>query len=589
MKSLSLKISKGLPTIILLTLQLTACGGAADKYSATPAGTTAPNPQPPYIPPTSSIGAAVAACVAEPMRGTVYYYCDCGSGHDPSCVAGSDASTNPGTDPLHPRQTIGDAMKRFNSNASNVTVALCQGGAFDATSSGDGMASLYPNSTGCAPGTTCNDIREYAPPPSLFTSTAKPIINNAYDTNPNNKTGNKGLALFRFASNVGGVRFLNLKLQAHPIYPGQGFYFYRGAHDVTMCNTDMDAFSIAVYNESGTTADASTSNIKLTGSLITNSKAMGYLGGGDNDEISYNTWNGNGSDSAVDHTIYYSTVKKITNVKLIGNYVHGQNGTQCLGAPIVAHMAVDGLLVKDNIVDIVATENTGGCWGIAFNNFTSDTHAIYHRNAIFTGNTIRNGGNLALTVTGCPNCVIENNLIIHELIEATGIKVASGSARTGDDINTGNIIRNNTIWYGPNAANGGVGIEVGTEGTDHIIANNTVTYSAATTGGNGFSCFSYPLVLASYAFINNNHCSSAASSAWEATRGSLIAWKAAAPGFDTASFAGDPMFKVAGSDFTPATGSPLIATGSTTLNTSSAMDITGKARSNPPTVGAFEP
>ena len=520
---------------------------------------------------STSIANVASACAAEPMRGTVYYYCDCGTGAESGCVAGSD--TNTGTSPSAPRQTIANAAARFSSLAVNDTVALCKGGAFNSA------GNLSIGSSRCGAGIACNDLREYTP--TTFTGTAKPLINNAAGA----------VQLFTFSGNKGGVRLLNLKLQGDGGSSGnQGFFFYRGAHDVTMCNLDMDAFSVAVYNESGTATDTTTSNIKLSGSLITNSKAMAYLGGGVNEEISYNYWDGNGSSQAVDHTIYFSTVKEITNVRLIGNYIHGQYGTTCLGAPIVAHMAVDGLLVKDNVVDIAASATTGGCWGIAFNNFTNDTHAIYQRNAVFSGNTIKNGGNLALTVTGCPDCVIENNLIINELIEARGISVASGPVRSGiaDDVNTRNIIRNNTIWYGPNASNGGTGIEVGTEGTGHIIANNTVTYSAASTGGNGFSCFSYPLALASYSFINNNHCYSAAPSAWEATRGfSLSVWKAL--GFDTVSIAGDPMFKAAGSDFTPAIGSPLIATGSTTLNTSSATDITGKARSNPPTIGAFEP
>jgi hypothetical protein len=517
-----------------------------------------------------SIASVAAACAAEPMRGTIYYYCDCGTGAEAGCKPRDDSKA--GTDPQFPRQTIGNAAARFSSLAVNDTVALCKGGAFNSA------GNLSIGSSRCGVGVACNDLREYTP--TTFAGSAKPIINNAAGS----------VQLFTFSGNKGGIRLLNLKLKGDGGSSGnQGFFFYRGAHDVTMCNLDMDAFSIAVYNESGTATDATTSNIKLTGSLITNSKAMAYLGGGVNEEISYNYWDGNGSSNTFDHTIYFSTVKEITNVRLIGNYVRGQYGPTCLGAPVVAHMAVDGLLVKDNVVDIAAPATTAGCWGIAFNNFTSDTHPIYHRHAVFSGNTIKNGGNLALTVTGCPDCVIENNLIIHELIEARGISVATGPVRSGiaDDLNTRNTIRNNTIWYGPNASNRGTGIEVGTEGAGHVIANNTVTYSAASTGGNGFSCFSYPLTLASYAFINNNHCASAASSVWEAARGTLAAWVNAAPGFDTMSFTGDPKFNSAGTDFTPATGSPLIGKGNAMYG--SVYDNTGKARPSPPAIGAYEP
>ncbi len=521
-----------------------------------------------------SIANAAAACSAEPMRdGNVYYYCDCGAGAEAGCIAGNNANT--GTTRAAPKRTIDNAAALFRSLAAGDTVALCKGGAFD--SAGE----LSIGSNRCGPGVACNDLREYTPPPG---GTAKPIINNAAGA----------VTLFNFVGNTGGVRLLNLKLQGDRGARGNqnhGFFFYRGAHDVTLCNIDMDAFDMAIYNESGTASDASTVNIKLTGSLITNTRAMAYLGGGMNDDISYNYWDGNGSSNTFDHTIYFSSVKELTNVRLIGNHVRGQYGSTCLGAPIVAHMAVDGLLVKDNIVDIAPSATTGGCWGIAFNNFTDAPEAIYHRNAIFSGNTIKNGGNLALTVTGCPDCVIENNLIVHETsMEASGIAIASGPARTqsGDDLNTRNKIRNNTIWFGPDANAGGTGIAVGVEGTGHVIVNNTVNYSATSTANNGpFKCYDYPLTPGSYTFVDNNHCNSAANYNWEARHGTLAAWRIAAPAFDTMSFTGDPKFKSARADFTPAAGSPLVAKGDAT--NASYSDITGKVRANRPAIGAFEP
>jgi hypothetical protein len=318
---------------------------------------------------------------------------------------------------------------------------------------------------------------------------------------------------------------------------------------------------------------------------------MGYLGGGMNDELSYNVWDGNGSSNKFDHTLYFSSVKKLTNMRIVGNYIRGQYGTTCQGAPIVAHMAVDGLLVKDNFIDIDATAATEGCWGIAFNNITGAEEPIYHRNAVFSGNTVRNGGSAAITVSSCPDCVIENNLVINEApLEATGISVASRAARKNntDDVNTRNVIRNNTIWFGPNANVGGTGIEVGTEGAGHIVSNNTVTYTASTTAKNVFNCFSYPLALAAYSFINNNHCASAARHSWVAEHGNLAAWKtyAASAGFDTLSINGNPLFVAAASNFTPASGSPLIGAGNT-LN-KPVSDMSGKTRPNVPSIGAYE-
>ena len=88
-------------------------------------------------------------CATEPMRGTVYYYCDCGSGAQANCVAGDD--NNAGTSADAPRRTIASAVTRMRSTGGTNTMALCKGGAFDVQSA------LWPARTDCAAGTTCND------------------------------------------------------------------------------------------------------------------------------------------------------------------------------------------------------------------------------------------------------------------------------------------------------------------------------------------------------------------------------------------------------------------------------------------------
>lgn len=117
----------------------------------------------------ASITTVATACEEEPMRGKVYYYCDCGTGAEAGCVAGNDAKN--GTSPSSPRRTIKNAALLFRSLAINDTVALCKGGAFNA----EGNLSIGSNR--CAAGAACNDLREYTP--STFVGTAKPVINNA--------------------------------------------------------------------------------------------------------------------------------------------------------------------------------------------------------------------------------------------------------------------------------------------------------------------------------------------------------------------------------------------------------------------------
>jgi hypothetical protein len=528
---------------------------------------------------SSTIANAAAACAAEPVRGTVYYYCDCGTGADANCVPGDNA--NAGTSPAAPRRTIEDAVSRYNALTGTNTIALCKGGAFDAAPTNW----LSLDNSRCAAGTTCNDIREYAP--MTFKNgaapTAKPIVSNVgTDTTTFAVTGIKG-----------GVRFLNLSLKGDtggPTNARHAFFFYRGAHDVTMCNLDMDGFDMPVYNESGGDGDAKTTNIKLTGSNITNSRVIGYLGGGDNTEISYNNWDGNGSSNKFDHTIYLGSAKEITDIQVVGNRIHGQYGPTCLGAPMIAHAAIDGLMVRDNTVVLEASQTSPGCWGIGFNNNTNATHAQYYRNATFSGNTVINAGNLGFTVSSCPGCIIENNVIIQNWPSggSTGISVPAYAANVsrGDDTGTANTIRNNTVWFGPNATGTSTGIDVNTEGTSYVVANNTV--SSVQSAGT-LNCFRYRLPLASFAFIDNNHCHSTVANRWETTQGSLTAWQtyAAAYGFDAAALTGDPLFVAPGTDFTPAAGSPLIHGGIAAQG--SVADLAGKARPNPPAIGAYEP
>ena len=278
-------------------------------------------------------------------------------------------------------------------------------------------------------------------------------------------------------------------------------------------------------------------------------------------------------------------------IRVVGNYIHGQYGSTCNGAPIVGHLQATNLLVADNIIEIDAASSRGGCWGIDFDD-GGYTTPVYLRNAKFSGNTIKNGGNVSLTVANCPDCVIENNLIKQNWAygpgwSVTGILVPTKAARVGDDASTRNLVRNNTIWFGPNSTGGGTGIKVGFEGTGHVAANNTVYYSSISAGiSGGVKCFDYPLELGSYAFINNNHCYSAAPYSWGGTRSSLAAWQAT--GFDVASSAAiDPKFTAIGTNFTPVVGSRLIGAGNTANR--SVFDITGKTRPSPPAIGAYEP
>ncbi len=528
--------------------------------------------------PPAAIHAAAKACAdeAEPVT-NVYYYCDCGTGATTGCVPGDDG--NAGTSKAAPRRTLSNAASRLSSlTGTGNTIAFCKGGAFDSNARyWNGLSN-----SSCAAGSICNTIRDYTP--TTPWSNAKPIINNP-------TTG----STFAIAGNYGGLRLLNLSLMGdNGAYNNgnQAFFFYRGAHDVTMCNLDMDAFDAAVTNQSGGDTDAQTKNIILTASNITNTRRLGYLGAGENAEISLNNWEENASSNDRDHTIYLSTSKTaaILNVSILGNYIHGQASPICYGAVLIGHGAIDGLLIKNNTIALEPSRVAPSCWGIGINNHTNASHAQFYRNAIISGNTVINSGSIGITISTCPACKIENNVIVQNWAAngATGISLPVYPADTtrGDDISTANVIRNNTIWFGPNFTGTGTGIDTNTEGIDHVISNNTIS-SAQTTGS--LVCFRNRLqsVPNSYLFIDNNNCyATTVSSKWEygTLGGSLATWQGS--GFDLASNTGNPGFVAPGTNFKP-TGTTLVGKG--TSAHMSAADITGAPRPSPPAIGAYEP
>ena len=510
---------------------------------------------------SSSIVAVVNAWAATPLRGTVHYYCDCGTGAtgSPACIPGSD--TNDGLTTATPKRTIAAAMANFATLSSGDTVALCKGGAFDSNEQ------YSIGSIGrCTVGDACNDLRDFTP--TTFTATAKPILNSAYNG-----------AFFNFSGGRSGIRFLNLSMN-NLLNPNHGtatdssrvVFIYEKTHDITFGNVDLNGFLLALYSES----DAGNNfNIKVTGNTFSNNTVMGWLGGADNLDVSYNVFVNTGSDTGGDHAIYLYSHALISNVNIIGNDIRGQSSPTCYGAMMVAHVAVDGLNVNDNYLQMDTNSPGGGCWGISFENITGGSFPVYHRNAVFSGNTIVNTGNVSLSVSSCPSCVIKNNLIIQNWAyngNVVGIDASISPPRPGiaDDTNSANKIVNNTIWFGPNSTGSPIGILTEKDNVSAIIANNAIKSDQTAAGT--LSCFQHTLPLASYAFINNNACYSANHAyKWELTQGTLAQWKvyAAARAFDnTASFEGDPMFTAAGTDFKPAGGSPLIGAGNTTYGSS---------------------
>lgn len=516
----------------------------------------------------SSIAAQQASCAAAPVRGTPYYYCDCGTGAAVNCVPGDD--NNAGTDPAAPRRTIGNADSRYAGLTGTNTIAFCKGGAFDATTY------LHAANTSCPAGSTCTDFREYASP--VFASSAKPILNSPPG----------GTSLFWPR---GGMRILNLKLQGNGTAGNEALFLYNGAHDITACNLDIDGFRLGVNHNGGSSTISQNPNITITGNNFTNNVGGAYFGGGPTTEISKNYMINNGSGNTLDHTVYVGSGNlDVLNMAISQNYMYGQIGDACWGVMLVGHGRFIGLHILNNVLEIDEAADKPQCYGIAldYGGYLTQTN---FSNAVISGNTLINTGYVGIAASNCADCRIEDNVISLNATTAYGISVGTISARAAyaDIINDRNTIRNNTIWFGPNITTGAVGIQIRNEGTGHIVANNTVTYTSA-SAGNGVSCFDYTQPITSYAFIDNNHCYSAATSyKWDKTYGTLAAWRAASA-FDSSSITSQPAgFANSVSrpfDFHPIASSPLLGAGSHAH--APATDITGASFLNPPAIGAYE-
>ena len=464
-------------------------------------------------PPLDTIAGVDAAAVAEPYLdgNTVQHYCDCQAGAAAGCVAGDDTAGD-GTE-AHPYQTLDAAMQWVNGAAGR-TAALCRGGSFVPASAGQFVYTLAV--TGCPVGKLCNEVREYP----VGGSDPRPLI-----TNP---AGNHYLFTSAgYNQDTGGWRFMNLRLKGSwdPTKKGNlAFFLYASLghhiHDLTIENVDMDGFDLAIQ-------DANNANDAFTirGNHITHAGRWAFLGGSSDLDLSYNSFVDDGSDNKFDHAVYLASHAPVSNVTFEGNYVTGfstQSGnTNCQGAPINGHGAFDTLLVRGNVMVEDATADPG-CWGLAFTNITGAKEPIFLRHATFDGNVVVNGGNTSLLVDNCPDCLIENNLVIQTAnFGGYGLVSPGQPARTlaqlealgctdcttGDDVETGATLVNNTIYFGAGSANGmNAGVGIIAEGQGYVAANNVVTYVATSHGKNAVSCFAYPLSTSAYQLIDHNLC-----------------------------------------------------------------------------------
>ena len=536
------------------------------------------------------VGAPSAVCANMPLRstGTIYYFCDCAAGSQAGCVAGSDA--NPGTSASAPKQTWSAAITAFNAINAGDTIALCKGGAWALSStSSPRYCSFAVSNSRCAAGSsltdpantsTC-DIRDYAP---SWGGTARPLL-----------AGSGDLAMLtRQVGSTNGVRILNLAFQGSNQGPNGGVYNAQFGVLTGVCGTPISDSGWLICNNTfdrlrlgiqGPTSGVA-SNIRIWGNTFTMNDLDAILFyNGSNNAIDSNLFDNNGGfvhpvTGNQAHTVYLdgdgTTVS--SNIQVVNNEFRRTGSGGTVGPAntgiLVGHGLWDYLNIENNIIDCGGgTTGPGNCWNMDLDNnvaaplWTAFRHTTIRRNLLL-------GSSSGIAIGSDPGAFIENNIIDLVTTSRTwmvGIQSPYQTAKTGtpgDDVANNVTIRNNTIYIsGPSGAY--TGILVSTEGTGHVIANNTVT------SGRGV-CFSTTLPAGAYTFVGNEACYGGA--AWGTTYD------------NTTHITSDPLFQNPNnppSGFTPAAGSPLIGAGS--APNAPPTDFTLRTRPNPPSIGAYEP
>jgi hypothetical protein len=565
-------------------------------------------------------GGWAATCAAEPEPTTnVVYACDCQAGADASCVAGNDS--NPGTK-AQPKQTWGAITAAWRSLPAGGTVALCKGGRWNSVSTG--YASLLNGN--CSASTPCT-MRDYASP---WGSTAKPVLavpaNAAADT-----------WLITIAKPLGtsfnptGYRFLNLRL-LNPdggATPGAaktiGIWAYENTSNMEVCNCDIDGFGVGAYVASPSSASCTDTGYKFRGNRFLNNCTDAFLGQLRDSVFDGNVFDNNGhalcgsynlgnQSGGTTHTLYLSGYAScpIENVRIVNNEFRRnamyQGYTQ--GSPLKLIANGGNVLVENNLFDGTPVNPSGSDYYQAIH---SDSYGATTGFNGFNGITVRRNRIIAgrgpqIAMSSVTNGVIEDNVIyVGTPSNNLGDYIISISHSNTDSPPSLFAIRNNTIYVEgtpPYSSWTAIRSARASSAAGQVITGNSVTF----TGSVG-SCYRID-DPSKVAFMDNNHCTGGSAFV---TNGSayytLASWKAGFPAFDGHSIAPPltGLFTNAPADLTPAVGSPLIGAGSTAISCtvggvanqscsspvavgspSWSMTDPGKARSNPPGIGATD-
>jgi len=502
----------------------------------------------------------------------VRYLCNCGTDAHPACVAGDDSADGLTADT--PWQTYEAAREAFGELPAGGAIAFCRGGSFTAA-----PPARWVNAA-CRADEPCL-VRDYEPPWATGDED-KPVLHSPSGVFNLEDPGN--------ANHEEGYVFMGLSLRGQ----GQGTAVAaRGdVDDVLLCDLDIDGFHLGVHVAgSGTPdpdSDGKNSRIVLRNSNVRNNDGQGWLGSCDECAIEYSRFDNNGFEKAIlSHNIYVSgsSGSESQDMRIVGNHLTNSAivDGQCSGVSLVVHGHQRGLLIAGNHIEENIGEVTNGCWGIAVDTgYSGGGEAFF--DVTIRGNTVVNVGRLAIGLNACQNCVIENNVIIHQ--QALGGARIAAPNRDRDETDlpmSGIVVRNNSIYLGPDAD--GTGLRLGGEGAGHVAVSNAIQYA----GSGSFACFDLTLPSADYEAVDHNLCWTprAPGAAWNAGS-DLASWQASSS-LDGNSLVADPEWSAIGPSFElwpSSSGSPLVDAGAPSH--SARIDFMGESRDVEPDIGAYE-